>query len=593
MKKFLSIFLTTVFILTVAAPTFAAAGTPTQKEEVVYGILGADGSIQSIYVVNSFKGGMITDYGNYSEVSNMTSSEKLAQNGDMITVNTTAGRFYYQGTLQTKALPWNVDIRYKLDGKEFPASELAGKNGELEIAIAITQNRAVTPVFYENYMLQISLTLDTERCADITSPNATLASAGKDKVIAHTILPGNDANITVAANVHDFIMSGIEITAMPLAMLIEMPDTDSLTEDMTSLSDAVSDLNDGMKKLSEGIAKTYSGARKLTNGSSDFAGGLSELSSNSEELMDASARIKTALADIVNALDDGIGDFNLGDIAALPEGLRQLANGLTEITDGVQTLKAGYASAYSALDSAISSIPGADIDPSGIYAAVSSDDALTSTLDQLMEYYAAAKTVKGTYAAVQEAFTSVEGSLDALVGSIGIIAGTLLEMADEIERSLSETDFAAKIQQLKDGLAQLSNNYGQFHAGLGEYMGGVKSLAQGYGEVNAGIQSLAGGIGKLESGAAELYEGTNELNDAVADLPDTIQIEIDGMVKQYDKSDFIPVSFVSKKNTSVIAVQFVLKTAPIELPETLEPAVAAPSKLTFWQKFLKLFGLYP
>lgn len=592
MKKLLSILLTVVLILTIATPVFAA-DAPAQKEEVVYGILGADGRIQSIYVVNSFKGGMITDYGDYSEVSNMTSSEKLAQNGDMITVNTTADRFYYQGTLQTKALPWNVDIRYKLDGKEFAASELAGKNGALEIAIAVTQNKAVNPVFYENYMLQVSLKLDTEKCTDIVSPNATLASAGKDKIIAHTVLPGNDASIIISADVQGFTMSGVEISAVPLAMLIETPDTDSLTEDMTSLSDAVSDLNDGVKKLSEGIAKTHSGARKLTNGSSDFAGGLSELSSNSEEMLSASTQINTALINIVRAFDEENGNVDLSDIAALPGGLKQLADGLTEITDGMQALKDGYSSAYSELDSAISSIPSADIDPSGLYAAVSGDDVLTATLDQLMEYYTAVKTVKGTYAVTQEAFASVEGSLDALIRSIGIIAGTLSEMADETERSLSEMDFAAKMQQLEDGLTQLSNNYGQFHAGLDEYMSGVKSLAQGYGEVNAGIRSLAGGIGELESGAAELYEGTNELNDAVADLPDTIQIEIDEIVKQYDKSDFAPVSFVSEKNTNVTAVQFVLKTAPVEFPEAPESAATPPVELTFWQKLLKLFGLYP
>lgn len=593
MKRILPILLTIVFVLNVAAPTFAA-GTPTQKEEVVYGILGADGNIQSIYVVNSFKGnGMITDYGNYSEVSNMTSSEKLVQNGDMITVSTVADQFYYQGTLQTKALPWSIDIRYKLDGKEFSASELAGKNGALEIAIEITQNKAINPVFYDNYMLQVSLMLNTEKCSDIVSPNATLASAGKDKVIAHAVLPGKDANITVTSNVHDFTMSGIEITAMPLAMFIEMPDTDDLTEDMISLSDAVNDLNDGVKELSEGIAKTYSGSRKLTDGSSDFAGGLSKLSGNSGKMLGASAQINTALADIVKALDEGNGDFNLDDIGALPGGLRQLANGLTEITDGTQDLKTGYTLAYSTLDSAISSIPDADIDPSGLYGTVLGDDTLTATLDQLMGYYAAAKRVKGTFAAVQEAFVSVEGYFDTLIGSIGIIKGTLSEMADEIERSLSEMDFVAGMQQLEDGLSQISNNYNQFHAGLGEYMSGVGSLAQGYSKVEAGIQSLTDGIGELNTGASELYEGTSELNDAVADIPDTIKIEIDEMIKQYDKSDFVPVSFVSEKNSGVNAVQFVLKTDPIELSETLEPEVVVPVKLTFWQKFLKLFGLYP
>ena len=591
MKKFLSIFLIVALMFTATVPAFAV-GTPTQKEEVVYGILGFDGRVQSIYLVNSFKGGMITDYGNYSTVSNMTSSEKLTQSGDLITINTAADRFYYQGKLETKVLPWNIAVKYKLDGKETSVSELAGKNGALAITMSITQNEAANPTFYENYMLQVSLSLDTEKCTDIVSPKAAIANAGKNKVIAHTVMPGKDANITVTANVRDFAMSGIEVTAMPLSMLIEMPDTDSLTEGMTSLSDAVSNLNDGVKKLSEGIAETDSGARKLADGSSDFADGLSRLSDNSGNLLNSSTQIRTALADIVRALDRGDDDFDLEKLAGLPNGLRQLADGLSEIMDGMLTLKNGYSSAYSALDSSISDIPDTDIDPSALYRAADGNEELTATVDQLMRYYAAAKTVKGTYAAVQEAFSSVESSLDTISGSIGTIAGTLSGMANEIERSQSRMDVAVKMRQLKEGLSQLLNNYGQFHSGLGEYMSGVKRVASRYGEVHTGIKSLKSGIGELDTGAKDLYQGTSGLNKSVADLPDTIQVEIDELTKQYDKSDFIPVSFVSNKNTNVTAVQFLLKTAPIELPEAPQPTAASPVELTFWQKLLKLFGLY-
>lgn len=76
-------------------------------------------------------------------------------------------------------------------------------------------------------------------------------------------------------------------------------------------------------------------------------------------------------------------------------------------------------------------------------------------------------------------------------------------------------------------------------------------------------------------------------------LPDTIQIEIDEIMKQYDKSGFAPISFVSEKNTSVTTVQFVLKIASIEFPETSENAATTPVGLAFWQKLLKLFWLYP
>jgi len=536
---------------------------------------------------------MITDYGDYNEVSNMTSSEKLNISGDRITVNTADDKFYYQGTLQSKALPWNIDIRYELDSKEISAPELAGKAGALKIEISVTQNKAVNPVFYENYMLQISLTLNTDKCTDIISPNATIASAGKNKVIAHSVLPGKDANISVSADVEDFAMSSIEIAAIPLAMMIEMPDTENLTKDMTSLSDAVSNLNEGVKKLSEGITKSSSGASELSVGSSDFSDGLSELSANSEGLLNASAQINAALINISEALNQSIGEINLSDINALPGGLNQLADGLTNINGGIQQLKNGFASAYSALDSAMSSIPDTEIDPSGLYAAVSGNNALKNTVDQLMAYYSSSKRVKGTYDEVKIAFASVSGNLDKMSSSINTIEETLSGLSTEIEQVINDMDITGKIKQLQEGLFEVANNYSLFDAGLGEYVGGVKSLAEGYGEINEGLKSLASGIGELDTGATFLNEGTSKLNDAVADLPKRIEFEIDEIISQYDKSDFTPVSFVSEKNTNVTAVQFVMKTDPIEVIEILESAETVPVKLTFWQKLLKLFGLYP
>ena len=45
-------------------------------------------------------------------------------------------------------------------------------------------------LFYENYMLQISITLDMDKSSDIQAPDAVLANAGKNKVAAYTVLPG-------------------------------------------------------------------------------------------------------------------------------------------------------------------------------------------------------------------------------------------------------------------------------------------------------------------------------------------------------------------------------------------------------------------
>ena len=51
-------------------------------------------------------------------------------------------------------------------------------------------------------------------------------------------------------------------------------------------------------------------------------------------------------------------------------------------------------------------------------------------------------------------------------------------------------------------------------------------------------------------------------------------------------------AYQSNKNTEVKAVQFVIKTAAIEKQEIAVDTVDIAKKLNFWQKLLKLFGLY-
>jgi hypothetical protein len=50
-----------------------------------------------------------------------------------------------------------------------------------------------------------------------------------------------------------------------------------------------------------------------------------------------------------------------------------------------------------------------------------------------------------------------------------------------------------------------------------------------------------------------------------------------------------PVSFASPKNVNTVAVQFVLKTDKIDLPEVPEAAPEPAPKETVWDRFVDLF----
>ena len=606
-KTLLSIGLAAILLLTSASLSFAASGSTVSdpaasapgnaeiksKDEVIYAILASDGGVRAIYAVNHFaiaEAGSIKDYGDYTSVKNLTDTAPMTQNGDAVTMQTNAENFYYQGNMAITELPWIFDISYSLDGVKTASQELAGKSGKLEIHITTKQNATVNSVFYENYVLQISVTLDTEKCSDIKAPGATIASAGKNKVIAYTVMPGKDADISLSATVRDFAMTGIDISAMPFSMNMELPDTDSMINDFTELSDAISDLNDGVGKLADGVAELKTGAGKLTSGSSDIKAGFSELSDNSGQLIQASAQIGGALTQIASALSGSSGEMDLGDLTQLPQGLSQLADGLDSISGGLTELKNGFTSAYAALDGAIQGIPDATISQEQITELYTqTDPSQHGLLDQLIASYTAGQTVKGTYNQVKGAFDAVGSTIDTLSASIGTISATLDDMSGKIGDALSGMDMMEQLAQLSAGLSELDRNYAAFHSGLRNYMNGVGALSSGYADFHNGVSSFRNGIGELYDGVVELHDGTTELSDETAKMPDTIQSEIDNMLDQYTGSGFEPISFTSPKNEHTDLVQFVLKCEGIEKPEEMKGVEVEASNETFWDRLISLF----
>jgi X-X-X-Leu-X-X-Gly heptad repeat protein len=611
-KAILPVCLTAAMILAGVGPASKAVGdspaagdskTQTEtaeienKNEVVYATLAANGTINAIYVVNHFeieKSGGITDYGNYKSVLNLTESKPITVNGDTVSFQAGEGSYYYQGNMETTDLPWIFEITYDLDGAAMPPQELAGKTGKLGIHVSAAKNENVNPVFFENYMLQISLTLNADKCKNIEAPDAAIADAGNNKILAFTVLPNKGADFRVTADVKDFTMSGIEISALPFSMNVDLQAADDMLADFNRLPEAIAELNDGVGKLAEGTTELKNGAGDLVNGSSEFKNALSKLKENSEAITGASAQIRDALVAISASLKAGSGsETDLSDLTQLPKGLSQLADGLEGISGGLNELESGFSTAFSALGAAIQGIPDTVITREQIDTQFpDADDGQRKLLEQLYTSYTAGQTVKGTYNQVKQVFDAVAPAIDTLIANIDDISGALDNISTQIESSLQGTDITEKLGQLTQGLSDLAGNYEAFDEGLNEYMDGVGELADGYRQFHSGLSEFGAGVGELNSGAEELHDGTGKLEDEVSKMPDMIQEEIDKLMSEYDGSDFIPVSYASPRNVSTELVQFVLKCEGIELPEdkkATDETEEAASEETLWDRIVALF----
>ena len=249
------------------APVYAETAN-TEKEENVYVSLAGDGSVADIYIVNMFAldgKTEIRDYGAYSSVRNLTSEADISLDGDSVTVSAEAGTFYYQGNLKDAQLPWNISVAYMLDGKNVAADELAGANGHLVISGSVTKNKLTDGDFYEAYMVQATVLLDTVKCRNIQTEGATEANVGADKQLSYMKLPGQDLSFTIETDVTDFSMEGISLNAVPLAIHMEKPDTSELDGQIDDLQDGAQQLDDGAKELAAGAQELNSGAAAVAS----------------------------------------------------------------------------------------------------------------------------------------------------------------------------------------------------------------------------------------------------------------------------------------------------------------------------------------
>ncbi|MGN0630071.1 MAG: hypothetical protein ACI4JN_01975, partial [Ruminococcus sp.] len=447
----------------------AAAADSSSKEEVIYVMTGADGSVNEAYAVNIFGKGDVTDYGDYTDVKLLNTNDTVTVDGDKITFSTDSEKAYCQGTLTNAEIPWNISIRYFLDGKELTPEEIAGKSGSLEIKFKVEKNNKCKTDFYDSFALQAAFTLDTEICTDIKAEGATSANIGSSKQLSYTILPGKGIDTSITANVKNFEMPAASINGVKMNLDIEVDDSE-ITDKVTELSGGIEKINDGANelsdgsgklkdggsslksgssKLSDGVQSLDSGITKLSNGIINLQSGLNALNAQSDNLTKGSSQVKSALSEIQSALNAVSADTE--KLKKLTAASGEIQTGITDLKNGAKELKdnLGYAQYKAAM-----SANGLDID------ALSSGNsqAIGNLNAQITELNAAISQIQGV-PGCEEQVTLLQSQIYQLSQTVqllqvnnGAISGT-----EQYLNSLSDG-----ISQLYSGLEELENSYSQF-----------------------------------------------------------------------------------------------------------------------------------
>jgi hypothetical protein len=298
------------------------------KSETVYVSLSHKGKVDRMSVVNFFNEGSqeIIDYGVYTEMVNLSNKTEPSVQGDFIRFMLNQGEssqpFFYEGVMESVALPWNIRITYLLDGEPMGAKELAGRSGDLTMNIHIQQNNDALAWFGERYLLQIQVPLWLDKVSSIYAPQASKMIAGSSNYLSFIFLPQESQSFVVHASVQDFEMEAIEIVALQM-------NPDSISLNGFGLSD-IEQLLDGLKEMTQATGSINEGAVQFEGGLREFDGRLSSMGIHGGTMARGLAEFEANLSLMV----ENVPEFR--------EGSSQVYEGLTELYQGSQMLHGGY-----------------------------------------------------------------------------------------------------------------------------------------------------------------------------------------------------------------------------------------------------------
>lgn len=377
-----------------------SAEAETSKDETVYVLAGADGTVQKIIVSDWVKNAMATDSlddkTELSDIENIKGDESFTLGGDNSCVWDAKGNdIYYQGNIE-KELPVQMSVRYTLDGQAIAPEALAGQSGHVTIRFDYQNMQyeevlldGKTEKIYVPFTMLTGMLLDTEVFRNVTVSNGKLINDGDRIAVVGIAFPGLQEDLAISKeklDIPDYVEISADVENFEMGMTMTLATTelfgaiDSDKLDLHELSDAMAELTDAMGQLMDGSSQLYDGLCTLLEKSGDLVSGINKLA-------EGAAQLKAG----AESLDSGA--------AQLQAGAAQLSSGLNTLNANSSSLNGGARQVFSSLLSMANtqlseaglSVPTLTIDN---YASVL--DGVIASLDDTAVYQVALEQVTAT-----------------------------------------------------------------------------------------------------------------------------------------------------------------------------------------------------
>lgn len=324
------------------------------KDETVYILSGADGSVKRIIVSdwlkNTLGSTMLNDSSQLSGIVNVKGNEKFSSGANGSKVWDSQGEdIYYAGEIK-KELPVSMTVKYTLDGKELSPDQIKGKSGKVTIRFDYVNNTYETvkingadEKIYVPFAIITGVMLDNDIFRNVEISNGRIINDGDRTVVMGFALPGMQSNLNIdgekleipdhleiTADVNNFEMSETFTAATnEIFNDIDLDGIGSLDE----LDESLGKLTDAADRLSEGSYKLYDGLNTLLEKSSQLIEGIDKLVDGSEALKNGTQDLTEGSSD----LSEGAGQLYEGS-KQLSEGSKQVSDGSKELSTGLDTL---------------------------------------------------------------------------------------------------------------------------------------------------------------------------------------------------------------------------------------------------------------
>ena len=322
-----------------------------QKDETVYVLVGADGSVKKIivsdWIKNTLGSASLKDKTELSDVVNVKGDESYTVDGNNMKVWDAQGNdIYYQGNIE-KELPVGLRVSYTLDGSQISAEDLAGKSGKVTIRFDYQNNQyAMTEIdgkrekIYVPFAMLTGMMLDNGVFSNVEVTNGKLINDGDRTIVAGIAFPGLQSDLNISEDKLS-IPSYVEITAdvknFEMMNTVTLATNEIFNKLDTGKMDSVDGLTDQLDELSDGMAQLLDGSSKLYDGLCTLLDKSGELIRGIDKLAEGAAKLKAGSGD----LDKGAAD--------LSDGAKALAAGLGKLDTNSSALNAGAKQVFETL----------------------------------------------------------------------------------------------------------------------------------------------------------------------------------------------------------------------------------------------------